>query len=344
MCERMEVRAMFRNSHIPRGLSVNAKNSIPRWRRVFMALVLAIIVGSAGQPLPAQAAPASKTDYAYFVFASLDRGNATICVGDNVTISVSAERMLVEGVEFKNKQKMTGMWVEGAVVNPSIGTFITARKLIVWDSDRPNSAVLTFRADKPGKTTLTAKADINYYRTQSGEWVNGPARIAESNPVDVTVEVCNYKVKALSVWDDFGLTHVAMIDQAGMTADSPGHYKGTATVNWVITEDHPQAGCPPAVVTATSQADLTGDMDKDGQQLVVDVAYQLVEATWFTFLEDCTTKSSADQMPYTPAPLTFSVPASGGGHYLNQALVHQLFPVMNISGIAESTVIRVTNP
>jgi hypothetical protein len=335
---------MFRNSHNSRGSSTQAGKPTPRWRPVSVALVLAlaIVVGSAGQPWPAQAAPAS-TEYAYVVTAALDKPNATICVGDNVTISVDVVQARLEGVELMEQLTLTGLWVEGSVLSPSIGTFIMARMKIGWNSDRPKVAVLAFHADKPGKTTLTFKAEVHYYVTRLDKWLYGPAKIAESNPVDVTVEDCKYKVTAVSVWSGFGLTHVALIDQAEMTADAPGHYKGTATVNWVITEEHARAGCRPHVVTATSQADLIGDMDKDGQHLVVDLAYQLAEATWLNFLDDCLTQSSSDLLQYTPAPLTFSVPASGGGNDLSQALVDQLEPVMNIAGTAKVTVIRVTN-
>jgi hypothetical protein len=304
-------------------------------------LALAVVVGIAGQPSPARAAPA-RTEYAYDVYASPD-SNATICVGDNVTISVNATQVRLEGVKVMEELTLTGLWVEGSVLNPSIGYFIIARKKIGWNSDRPQFAVLAFHADKPGKTTLTFKAEVHYYETRLDKWLYGPAKIAESNPVDVTVEDCKYKVTALSEWIGFGLTHVALIDQAGMTADTPGHYKGTATVNWVITEVHPRAGCPPHEVMSTSQADLTGSMDKDGQHLVVDLAYQLADATWRTFLEDCTTQSSSDRMPYTPAPLTFHVTASGGFYFHAQALVHQLEPVMNIAGSADVLVLRVPN-
>lgn len=239
---------------------------------------------------------------------------------------------------------ISGAKVTGSVQDSSIGTLAPATNWTGWDHDNPGTAYFTFSAKKAGTTTISFEGRISYQKSILDRMLSWAQRNdLVSDMLDVTVQDCNYKVTAISRWSLFGIGYVAIIDQAEMTADAPGHYKGTATVSWVITEVHPRAGCRPHVVMSTSQADLTGDMDKDGQQLVVDLAYQLAEATWLTFLDDCTTESSTQSLPYTPAPLTFSVPASGGDSTQSQAAVHKFYPAMNMSGSADVTAIRVTN-
>ncbi|HCC79251.1 MAG: hypothetical protein A2X25_15490 [Chloroflexi bacterium GWB2_49_20] len=313
--------------------------------RILAIMALALVLAGTKPSSLAQAAPASMNDYVYSVSAYLDKGNATICVGDNVTISTKVERIQIEkgSRALTNIQKISGIWVEGLVQDPSIGKLLApTRKLTGWNSDQPGIAVFAFHADKSGTTTLNFKAEIHYYKSILKKWIYGPAEIAESNPVDVTVVYCDYKVTAVSRWSGFGINYTAIIHEAEMTANAQGAYTGTDTMNWVITNDPP---CP-HTLTPTSQADLTGSLDADGQQLVVDLAYQPVEGIWYGYMSfDCTQGSWNETFSHSPAPLTFSVPASGGSHKTYQVLVDNYSPAGDgdMSGSANVFVERVTN-
>ncbi len=335
---------MNENSNISNDLSAHAarrhpvRSPIASWRRVFIALALALTVGSAGQPPPAQAAPA-RAKYAYFVFATLPKSYGTICVGDKVPISVNVVRTSTD--IQTDSMNISGIWVAGSVQDPGIGKLIVARKETGFDYEQPGTASFIFHADKPGKTTLTFNAEIRYYQSTILKWIYGPAKTAVSNLVSVTVEDCKYEVTAISQWITFGLNYKALIVGAGLTADAPGHYTGTATVYWVNTISQPPP-CSPTVITYTSQADLTGSMDADGQHLVVDVISPPVkEDEIIVRRDDCKTEAGEVITLMTPDPLTFSVPASGGGHTLSQVLT---VPGLGIlSGTAKVSVVPVTS-
>jgi hypothetical protein len=303
-----------------------------------MALALALTFGSAGQPPPAQAAPA-RAGYAYFVFATLPKSYGTICVGDNVPISVRVARTSID--IQTDSLNISGIWVAGSVQDPGIGKLIIARKKTGFDYEQPGIAGFIFHADKPGKTTLTFKAEIHYYKSTTFKWIYGPAEIAESNPVEVTVEVCKYNVTAISHWAQGGLKYVALIMETEMTIDAPGHYTGTATVDWFITNT-PRPGCSPVMYYYTSQADLTGMMDADGQQLVVDLAYQVAELQTQTYDSNCDANSTMVDF-YTPAPLTLSMPSFGGTSTQSQVAVNQNIPLLNMTGSAKVRVVPVTS-
>ena len=338
---------MNRNSNSYKDLSAHTagrhpvRSPIARWRNVFSALVLpAIFLGSLSQPSLAQAAPA-RAKYAYFVFATLPKSYGTICVGDNVPISVRVARTSID--IQTDSMNISGIWVAGSVQDPGIGKLIIARKETGFDYEQPGIAGFIFHAEKPGKTTLFFNAEIRYYQSTILKWIYGPAKIAQSNPVEVTVEVCKYKVSVVSHWEFNGLNYMAIIDQAGMSADAPGHFTGTAQVFWVIRL--PPGNPCPSVTTSTSQADLTGVMDADGQHLVVDLAYQLLDTYWNYDIWDntvsaCST-SSETHVLYTPASLTLSLPSYGGVSTQSQALVNQIYAALNMTGSAKVAVLPV---
>jgi len=333
---------MNRNSNSYKDLSAHTagrhpvRSPIARWRNVFSALVLpAIFLGSLSQPSLAQAAPA-RAKYAYFVFATLPKSYGTICVGDNVPISVRVARTSID--IQTDSMNISGIWVAGSVQDPGIGKLIIARKETGFDYEQPGIAGFIFHAEKPGKTTLFFNAEIRYYQSTILKWIYGPAKIAQSNPVEVTVEVCKYKVSVVSHWEFNGLNYMAIIDQAGMSADAPGHFTGTAQVFWVIRL--PPGNPCPSVTTSTSQADLTGVMDADGQQLVVDLAYQVAELQTQTYDSNCDANSTMVDF-YTPAPLTLSMPSFGGTSTQSQVAVNQNIPLLNMTGSAKVAVLPV---
>ena len=318
-------------------------NPAPLWRSVVMALVLALVVGSAGQPSPARAAPAGDATLWIGLFAEKIGGERTICTGDKVLIRVRVvQRIEIIGSEENySLAPSIGVEVGASVDGNGVGRISPAKNTTRLDSEPMGATYFTFSAEKPGATTVVFQAKLNT-RVVLG-FVLSSITIPPTR-VPLTVIDCSYKVTAISRWSGFGLNYVAMIDQAGLTADAPGHYTGTATVNWVITQMDSTAGCISHATTFTSQADLTGDTDEDGQQLVVDLAYQLAEvkATWYHYFSDCTATNSHELVSYTPDPLTLSVPASGGVSSQSQALVDMLPSAQNMAGSADVVVTPVT--
>lgn len=138
-------------------------------RRLRVIAMLVLVIASVSQTLQAKAAPAA-TEYAYFGSASMDRGNATICVGDNVLISVKVERVKIENTDLSNWQSIAGIRVEGLVQDPSIGNYIMPNKYTGMSSDRPGIAVFAFHANKAGATALTFRRPsvITIVRSSNG--------------------------------------------------------------------------------------------------------------------------------------------------------------------------------
>lgn len=133
---------------------------------------------------------------------------------------------------------------------------------------------------------------------------------------------CKYTITAISRWHVEGeanLNIVATIQDAGMTAVEAGGYKGTAGVSWVITGDR-VGDCTGTITAAPSQAELNGQVD-GSEMFTVNVAYR--PAT-FTFVTVCAnpeaTIRGTHQVQWKPDPIIVSIPASGGGSKLPQAL------------------------
>jgi hypothetical protein len=86
-------------------------------------------------------------------------------------------------------------------------------------------------------------------------------------------------------------------------------------------------------------------MDADGQHLVVDLAYHLLDTywnyeIWDTTVSECSARSQSHEL-YTPASLTLSLPSYGGVSTQSQALVNQIYAVLNLTGSAKVAVLPV---
>ncbi len=163
-----------------------------------------------------------------------------------------------------------------------------------------------------------------------------------SDSVVVTVQDCAYQVTVTTRWTDASRKHTALIEQAQLTKDSPGHFTGTTPVSWIIRESAAVNGCPVHSVIPTSQADLTAVLGKDGQQLMVDVTYQPLQLVWHTYRSDDCTQGSEIDSTNTAARLTFGVGANGGSGKLPQTLTVPGYGVFTSK--ANVTVTRVPRP
>lgn len=311
---------MKRISYLSKGASAHsgrrfrAGNPAPRWRTVFIALTLALSIGSAGQTPLAQAAPAGAAEIWWWVIANKVRGTALICIGDDVAIDVRVGHT-TRGIEDEDEgvdNYAVGVKVKSSVQDSSIGTLSPWENTTGWDRDNPRSAPFSFHAKKAGTTTISF-------------WGVVERRDVKAEPVTVTVQPCKFKVATISRWHLPGIHEfdiLAMIDEADMTADAKGRLAGRATVNWAVATTVLSPYCSSAKFTVSpSQADLTGQMDDSGL-LVVNLTFQPAAAsvTQVCFVPGGT-ETTSYQYQLTPDPLSLSVPSSGGVSTQAQVLV-----------------------
>jgi hypothetical protein len=299
-------------------------NRIPHHRFGWsLGLVLAVGLAGAGQALPARAAPAG--DYSYRVVAALDKGNATICVGDTVTAAVRAQLFYDDNDLGPTR---SSLWVEGAVQNPGIGKFVVIRKPIGWNSDRPQEVVFAFHADHAGKTTLTFKAEVHYYKSVLYKWLYGPVEYVYSNPVDVTVVNCKYQVMTISNWKVPGEGYLAIMNWTDLTMDADGNFHGTGTAHWSgfwqVVPPGLGASCDTVFTGPASPVDLSGHPDQLGN-LVLTIHFTEVKAlNWHAIChaDGGTIPPVDNNVRLAPENLTVTLPPFGfGGFKQSQQLL-----------------------
>jgi hypothetical protein len=331
---------MFRNSHNSRGSSTHVKNAAPRWRGLFIALVLALSIGSVSQTAPAQAAPAA-TEFGFKLKAKKDKGNATVCVGDQVRISVQVTREEYVGNKVSNRQNVPGILVDASMSN-KIGSLSPSSSETGWKPIKPGTANFILAAEKAGTTTITFKGTI----TQIWWWSKlvGPLEVEidfVEDQLNIKVEDCEYKVDTYSRWVQNGgyFTVIAMINGGGMKVDEQGQYSGTASVDWGIIPNLSLSGCTMgAMVIPSSEAKLYGDIDGSDLYVVVtftSVTYKPVEIACPN-LPGSPSGSASSAFKVSPEPMTRKVPYTGGSSEKPQGLTN--FP----SGNGLITVTRVT--
>lgn len=317
--------------------------------RVIVVLLLALVVGSAGQPLPARAAPNAAAEIHFSLLAIKTRGNRIVCVGDTVPIRVKVMQSQMTGIQGDNVKSLPGVRVVASMSNEAVGQLNPISVDTGFDALDPGAIDFTLQAERVGTTTISFRAEIKsvWWGSKVLFWKTPlmQTQAILNASVDVKVEDCLYDVTVISQWTGAfagtvpagqdGFDQVAIINQAYMGLDSPGEYSGTADVNWVISETVPQGICPPHPVVFTSQADLFGTLDEGSQQLEVEVSYKMVEGrfpSYFDFYPDQCPLSGDAAIQYIPAPLRFSVPSYGGSKVLSQTIVDGLWGGGEFSG------------
>jgi len=187
---------MFRNSRNSKILFRNAE----RWRSVSLALIFALILGSASQTQLAQAAPGRAGIRLYM---DIVQPQTTVCVGK--TVSYEARVYMAfdpplttpKGNKVENSA-LAGVKIDATSADPNVGDIVGKKQgpvtrvtggtedLVSLESGAaiPNSAIFKFKARKAGKTTL-------YFEGLAfGEYV--------SFNVPVNVIPCKFKVVATS--------------------------------------------------------------------------------------------------------------------------------------------------
>lgn len=285
-------------------------------RTALMALLLlAAAEGTAGT-LAAQAVPERVISYLRF---SADSALDGVCVGDSVVFNVLAA---------------AGVTINGAVLNPAIGTLKPPSGKSSPRSALPASVPFTFAALLPGQTTLrftglppvapSKRADRTYAplardvevvacdaRNQatmaSGAAPVPPAERQAETSNSTVRRIARVTVKTVSTWD-VGMVTVARIDDGVMDADDQGRFTGSASVTWQ-TSVIGGAGCGAAEhPVAPSRAALAGEID-GSSQLVVRITFEPKD---FSGLAACGGVAVATSNVGTPSPLTITVPVTGG--------------------------------
>jgi hypothetical protein len=265
------------------------------------ALMSALAIGSTGQtPLAQAAQPAEPVVFSM----NIKNPKTTLRCRESVLYFVSVELAPSNGAPtpapgsrgVPRGVSMIVTNVEATSKDPSVGDFVGARTektTVVFDDDLVTlGSKFRFKANKPGTTTL-------YFEGLVGkEYV--------SLNLDVEVLPCNFKARTSSTFSAQGITILSAMD-GEMQMDEEGSFTGTATVNWV---GAPTAAgnCSGTIDIASSQADLTGSLDENGQ-LRAEVTY-LPAALTHNFC--CQGICATDTALVTPAAVAMSVPPSGG--------------------------------
>jgi hypothetical protein len=288
------------------------------WGVGILALVVMLAIGSAGQPLLAQAAPpdqAGYTLYKHYLTHVGAEGLDRVCVDDFVVFNVKAERILAnnrtipsyDGTEYSNPPvQVGGVTVDGSVLNTNIGTLTPGSAPTSLRSNPPGSAVFTFLGVNPGLTELTFNGTV--YNP-----LFGPKKYLPIS-LDARVVNCNFAITTVSIWRVPGpaqLALVAIIHEAKIELDKQGHFSGPARVTWTGGAK-PVGDCSASVVIGDSQANLEGVMDRFGW-LTVNVTFQPASVA---ISGNCTNGT----YPVSADPLKVSVPSTGGSDTLRQVL------------------------
>jgi len=307
---------MNRNSHNLRGYSVN---SPPHWRRIFIALALALVIGNAGQIAPAQAAPANVPVKLYMEIVSPKK---RVCVGE--TVHYEARVYIPPFTSPKGTKvgavPLPGIKVEAFSQNKSVGDFTNTKKGfsvsttsgIGLDPSNYELAPLTglfpFKAKKAGNTTL-------YFEGIAfGDYV--------SDKVEVQVKVINCKFKVIATsqmsWSGEGgsIEYRGVILDGLITADETGYiFTGTAPVVWLATAAVPN--CSAVYSLGIGKVAMRGDLNDSGQ-LVLNLTYDPVE---FHGQVTCPWGSGPkENLTLFPSTLKVTVSSSGGVVNPNQQI------------------------
>lgn len=265
------------------------------------ALMSALALGSTGPTPVAQAAQPAE-----LVVFSMNVKNPKTTLGcrETVTYLVKVELEKSIGVPtpvpgsmgFPKGMTVIGINVEAFSKTPSVGDFVgpkTVKTAVVLDDDLATlGAKFKFKANKPGKTTL-------YFEGLVGkEYV--------SLNLDVKVLPCNFKARTSSTFSAQGITLLSAME-GEMKMDEEGNFTGSGTVNWVGAPSA-SGNCSGTIDIESSQADLTGSLDENGE-LAAEVTY-LPAALTHNFC--CQGICATDTALVTPQAIAMSVPPSGG--------------------------------
>jgi hypothetical protein len=301
---------MNRNSNISKGSSAYEIGRHPalRWRTIFIALVLALAIGSASQIPPVQAAPDNPADV-YFEVGAYPDAPPPLCINQNLQIYVSVSRGIVKTFNDKKlslpRGSVTGVDVRGSMTN-NIGKLTPPDTSPVQLIDfRQGNADFLFTATKVGTTILIFNADVPGAWTGSAEALalgkTYPARKAE---IKIEVRNCKFKVIATSRMAKCyvgGCLNFLGVATGQVTADENGSFTGIAQVYWTTGANI--FGCTSSATMGNGNVNMHGNLNESGP-LFLELDYEPVP---WNLVKSCAGKSIPESYTETVTPLRVTV-------------------------------------
>lgn len=310
---------MIKNSNISKNLSGYAAGRNPAWNplshrlAVFIPLLLALVIGSAGQTVPAQA-QIPVINFSYRV-AVIDPPRQ-ICVGETKEFKVSLREIIAPGSnqteEPAEMQMPPGTTIAVTVENSSIAAPTGVSSILVSSpnasSYRPGIVVFTVKGKKAGHTLITFDAAMTHF-------------FAQPAPVEVKVANCPVYVQAISrFFKKFpnGSTKFRAVttQQAKVTADeNTNSYSGEAPVFWIATSKVPH--CAPSDSISLGNVHISGTADEDTGTLHLNLLYDPVN---YSEVIPCSGGSGGSTGQISTTSIDVIVPRSGGVRSVHQDL------------------------
>lgn len=305
------------NFHNSRGSSTHAGYQTPRWRNVFIALLIALAISSVGQTPSAQAAPARTNVRLYMEVVN---PKTTLCVGESVRYIVKVNSQFTSAPRGWTDKNLPAPFalprinVDAFSVDKTVGDFIGTRNGSVTRSTGstdeivdlvnpnaeplPHSATFTFKAKKAGRTTLYFEG------LADGQYVDFP--------VPVKVINCKYKVTVISNWfitqgTGGSISLVSFVRWATLMAVSENNFMGESTARWIPNIVLPSQ-CTHSDTVPPSKVTLTGGINTS-DELVVKVVFGTAA---LTEVGACGPQPIDTTNAMLPDTLEVKVPGAGG--------------------------------
>ncbi len=190
-----------------------------------------------------------------------------LCVGRKLTMTAAVVRHDAPA----NAQPLVGgilsqqgdVPISATVADPAVLGPAKVLEITGWGNVAPPAdAKFTFKANKPGTTSITFKASIAGMR-DSG-W---PGVLADRNvDREVRVRDCWFKVSLASTWQVPGPAGIAVsggMFEVPMTRTPSGTYEGSGDMKWgAVTAS--VGTCSGTLTIGTSKVALTGTIDDEG--------------------------------------------------------------------------------
>jgi hypothetical protein len=334
---------MNRNSNISKGSSAYEIGRHPalRWRTIFIALILALILIGANQQPLAQAASNNQANVE-FELKAYPEAPRPLCPKEHLKIYVGVSRSIHRTINGTDRLlfdgPVSGVVVRGSVTDSHIGTLTSPESndmtLAASGTDlRIGDADFLFVAKKAGTTILKFDGEVGSYWVGTGATETLPNSYTVHVEVPVTVRPCKFKVITASHWSASvpNLTSNLVANlQDVMEVNANGQYAGTAEVTWSAASYSYM--CSHEHTIPPGQAHLTGDLNDSGV-LRVNVTYDPV-----TMASVNCGGAESDTLQIQGPPIEIAINASGGT--LTQAQTLQV-GIMAFSGSTAIVVIPV---
>jgi len=297
-----------------------------------------LIVAALLAPLWIAAVPTSvsahraSSEVRYGIYAIRNKGNtSTICVDDEVPISVYVDRALFTGNQGDQVEYINGARVVAEMPADGVGRVNPIATNTGLGVNRPGEILFTFTALKEGTTSIrfTGKIDQVWWGSLLGLRIRPPRRDIVQTTIQLKVESCAYKVTAFSHFSAQGVTLVGSIE-GGLKRDADGHLTGVARMIWIPVIA--VAGqCSSVISVQSSDVELAGVIE-DGE-LTVEITYFL---TALSNVGGCPAGVN-DSAQVTASAVTVTVPASGGGARQPQNLESSSYYAMTGDALVVAT-------